>query len=60
MYVSAYCDWGVDLNDIGFFNQQLACFMANLADLGFGNDLAGAELGDSPAFIYPSVRVLAE
>lgn len=52
MYVSAYCDWCIDLDNVGFFDQQLACFVANLADLGFGNDFAGAELRDGPTFIY--------
>ena len=59
MYISTYCDWGVDLNDVGFLDQQLACFMANLADLGFRNDFAGAELGNCPV-VNLSAQVLVE
>ena len=44
--VAAYCDRGVDLYDVGFFDEELAGFVADLADLGFGNDAAGAEFGD--------------
>ncbi len=28
VYVPAYCDWGVDCDDIAFFYQQLACLVA--------------------------------
>lgn len=52
MYVSAYCDWCVDLNDVGFFDEQLTGFVANLADLRFRDDLAGAELRNGPVFLY--------
>ena len=55
MYISAYCDRCVDLDDVGFFNQQLACFVANLADLRFRDNLAGSELRNSPVFIYQCV-----
>ena len=48
MYVSAYCDRCVDLYDVGFFDQQLTCFVANLADLRFRDYLAGAELRNCP------------
>ena len=51
MYISAYCDWCIDLDDVCFFDQQLACFVAYLADLGLGNDFAGAKLGNGPIFI---------
>lgn len=43
VYISTYCNRCVDLDDVGFFDQQLARLVANLADLGFGDDLAGAE-----------------
>lgn len=46
MYVAAYCDWGVDLDDVAFFDQQFARFVAEVSDSGFGDDLAGAEVGD--------------
>lgn len=52
MYISTYCDRCVDLDDVGFFDQQLTCFVANLADLRFGDDLARAQLRDGPALMY--------
>ena len=51
VYVSAYCDRCIDLDDVGFFDQQLACFVAYLADLGFGYYLACSELGNGPATV---------
>lgn len=46
VYVAAYCDRGIDLNDVSFFNQQLACFVAEVADSGLGDCFAGAEVGN--------------
>ena len=46
MYVAAYCDGRVDLHDVGLFYEELAGFVADLADLGFRDDAAGAEFGD--------------
>ena len=57
VYVSAYCNRCVDLDDVGFFDQQLACFVAYFADLGFGDDLAGAKLRDGPEIIYQQDRL---
>lgn len=45
MDVSAYCYWGVDLDHIAFFYEELARFMAEVADGGFGDGFAGAEIG---------------
>ena len=44
VYVAAYCDRGIDLDDISFLYQQLACFVAKIAYGGFGDCLAGAEI----------------
>ncbi len=44
MNVAAYCDGGVDGNDIAFFDEQFSRFVAELSDLGFGDRAAGAEL----------------
>ena len=44
--VAAYCDGGVDLHDIAFFDQELTRFMAEFAHLHFGDRFAGAQLGD--------------
>ena len=46
VYVAAYCDWGIDLDDIALLDQQLAGFVAEVADGGFRDGLAGAEIGD--------------
>lgn len=46
MYIAAYCDGRVDLHDVGLFYEEFAGFVADLADLGFGDDAAGAEFGD--------------
>ena len=43
MDVSAYCDGGVDLDDIAFLDEELTGLVAEFADLGFGNCTAGAE-----------------
>lgn len=48
MYVAAYCDWGVDLDNVAFFDQELAGFVAEVADSGFGDGFAGSEVGDGP------------
>lgn len=48
MYVTAYRDRGVDLDDVSFFYEKLAGFVAKFADLGFGNCSAGAEFRDGP------------
>lgn len=45
MYVAAYCDWGIDLDDVAFFDQELARFVAEVAHGGFRDCLAGAEVG---------------
>ncbi len=46
VYVAAYCDWGINLDDITLLDQQLAGFVAEVADGGFRDGLAGAEIGD--------------
>lgn len=46
VYVAAYCDWSVDLDDVAFFNQQLARFVAEVTDGGFGDGFAGSKIGD--------------
>ena len=46
MYIAAYCDGRVDLHDVGLFNEEFAGFVADLADLGFGDDAAGTKFGD--------------
>ncbi|KAL9025551.1 MAG: hypothetical protein Q9196_005645 [Gyalolechia fulgens] len=46
MYVAAYCDWRIHLDNVAFFDQQLARFVAKVADGGFGDGFAGAEFGD--------------
>ena len=48
MDVAADGDWGVNRHDIAFFDQELSRFEAEFADGGFGDDLAGAEVGDVP------------
>jgi hypothetical protein len=42
VYITAYCDWRVDLHDVAFFDQELAGFVAEFTDLGFGYRSAGA------------------
>ena len=42
VYVAAYCDWSIDLNDVSFFDQQLACFVAEVADGRFGDGFASS------------------
>lgn len=44
--VATYCDRGVDLNDVTFFDEELAGFVAEVADGGFGDGFAGSEVGD--------------
>lgn len=43
VYVAAYCDWSIDLNDVAFFDKELPGFVAKFANLGFGDCSAGAE-----------------
>ena len=40
--VAAYRDGGVDSDDVAFFDQEFAGFVAKFADLGFGDGPAGA------------------
>ena len=40
--VAAYCDGGVDGDDVAFFDEQFTGFVAEFADLGFGDRAAGA------------------
>jgi hypothetical protein len=42
--VTAYCDGGVDRDDIAFFDEQFSRFVAEFSDLGFGDWSTGAEL----------------
>lgn len=44
--VAAYCDWGVDLNDVTFLDEEFARFVAEVADSGFRDGLAGSEIRD--------------
>lgn len=44
VYVPTYRYWCVDLDNVGFFYQELASFVTDFADLGLGDDLASAEL----------------
>ena len=44
MDVAADCDGRVDLDDVGFFDEEFAGFVTDLADLGFGYYFAGAEV----------------
>ena len=41
--VAAYCDWSIDLHDVAFFDEELAGFVAEFADLRFGDCTAGAK-----------------
>ncbi|KAL9581969.1 MAG: hypothetical protein Q9212_003570, partial [Teloschistes hypoglaucus] len=43
--VAAYCYWGVDLDDVAFFYEELSRFVAEVADGGFGDGFAGAKIG---------------
>lgn len=45
----AYCDRGVDGDDVGFLDEQLTRFVADLSDLSFGNRSTRAQLRDSPS-----------
>ena len=45
VYVSAYCYWCVDLDDVAFFDEKFAGFVAELADGRFGDCFACAEGG---------------
>jgi len=56
VYVPAYCDWGVDLDDIGFFDEEFAGFVADFADLGLGDYSAGAQLDDGSVTCQNSAR----
>ena len=47
MYIAAYCDWRIDLDDIRFFYEEFTGFVADLADLGLGDYLACSKLGNS-------------
>jgi hypothetical protein len=48
MYIAAYCDWGIHRNNIPFFYQDLSSFVAEFADLGFGDQAASAKLRNRP------------
>lgn len=48
MNVAADGDWGVDRHDIAFFDQELARFVTQFADLAFGDQAAGPQLLDRP------------
>ena len=43
VYVAAYCDWSIDLDDVAFFDEELPGFVAEFANLRFGDCSAGAE-----------------
>lgn len=45
--VAAYCDGGIDRDDIALFDQQFSRLVAELSDLGFRDRATGAKLGDS-------------
>ena len=46
MNVAADGDGGVNLDDVAFFNEDLARLMAEVADSGFGNGLASPKVGN--------------
>lgn len=46
MDIAAYCDWRIDLDDIAFFDKELARLIGQFANLGFWDRSTGAQLGD--------------
>lgn len=44
MNIAAYCDWSIDGDDIAFFDEEFARFVAEFADLWFGDRAARAQL----------------
>ena len=46
MDIAANRHWGVNDLDIGFFDKELARFVAELTDSGFGDGFAAAEERD--------------
>lgn len=48
--VAAYCHGRVDGHDVAFFDEELAGFVAELADVVFGDGAAGSELGYGSVF----------
>ena len=40
MYITAYCDWRVNVDDIGFFDEEFAGFVADLTDFAFWYNFA--------------------
>ena len=48
MYITTYRDRRINLDHIGFFDEQLPCFVANFTDLVFRDDFASAKSRDGP------------
>lgn len=44
MYITTYCDWRINADDIALFDQDLSCLETDFSDLRLGNWLASAQL----------------